>query len=599
MKKILGILSLLSSGLSQVGLADKLAITEATLIPMEGPESQQGTILIEDGRIKAIKDLSYKVDGSYRKISAQGKFVIPGLFDSHIHFFQSGGLYTRPDGVDFRFKVSYKNQEFPQTFAGVDTTFRRYLASGVTSVVDMGGPMENFKVRDAARKSNTAPQVYVAGPLLSTISRDAMDVGDKPIVKVSNKTEADAWVEKLAAQKPDFIKIWYIIPNGGSWKDNADLVQGIVQKSHTLGFRVAVHATELETARAAVQFGADVLVHSVEDKVVDASFVELLKKKAVAYIPTLSVGEGYDKTFSQQISFSPLDYETADPFKMGTLFDLPQLPYDAIPARVRKTMTERLPLELPKIAMQNLKILVDAGVPIVTGTDAGNIGTFHGSAIFREMELMTLAGIEPHAVLRMSSLAAAQMLKVDNDLGSIRVGKLADLLILDRDPRKDIRNIQYLHTVIKSGRPFLRSELIPKTPVAVVQSQLNAYHTGNIEAFASHFGPDVKFGKYGGPLKTGLDGIREGWGSLFARSEWIRLRIGQRIVRENYVFDVECGFVQPKDKQTEATSGAALYKVENGLIKEMIFMPAGKDVPYPSELKQAGTFNLEEICSKG
>lgn len=101
-------------------------------------------------------------------------------------------------------------------------------------------------------------------------------------------------------------------------------------------------------------------------------------------------------------------------------------------------------------------------------------------------------------------------------------------------------------------------------------------------------------------MNSGHAGIREIWGKLFEKSEWIRLRIGKRVVKGPYVFDVECGFAKTKgaDGVIKSVKGAALYKVENGLIQEMLFMPAGDDVAYPKEIGEAGTYNLAELCAK-
>ena len=92
---------------------------------------------------------------------------MPGYIDAHVHFFQSGGLYTRPDAFDLREVVPYE-QEIANLQANLDDTFRRTLRSGITSVVDVGGPMANFEVRERAAKTKLAPRVFVAGPLVST-----------------------------------------------------------------------------------------------------------------------------------------------------------------------------------------------------------------------------------------------------------------------------------------------------------------------------------------------------------------------------------------------------------------------------------------------
>jgi len=100
-----------------------------------------------------------------RASTAKGKWVVPGLIDSHVHFFQSGNLYTRPDVADFNAWMPYA-KEVERNKARLPATFKVWLASGVTGVVDIGGPFWNFEMRDAAVKSPAAPRVAVAGPLI-------------------------------------------------------------------------------------------------------------------------------------------------------------------------------------------------------------------------------------------------------------------------------------------------------------------------------------------------------------------------------------------------------------------------------------------------
>src|SRR5262249_10632166 len=140
----------------------------------------------------------------------KGKFILPGYIDAHVHFFQSGDLYTRPDAADFNSIRSYKD-EVAWVKTHLNDVFARYLRSGITSVVDVGGPFWNFEVRRTANSTIKAPRVAVAGPLISSVSRDKLDLGDPPIVQINTVDEARKFVHKLLDQKPDLIKIWYIV----------------------------------------------------------------------------------------------------------------------------------------------------------------------------------------------------------------------------------------------------------------------------------------------------------------------------------------------------------------------------------------------------
>ena len=89
-----------------------------------------------------------------------------------------------------------------------------WLASGVTSVVDIGGPFWNFDMRDAARATAAAPRVAVAGPLISMVDDPKLDLGDPPIIKITSADEARALVARELARKPDYIKVWFIYRPG-------------------------------------------------------------------------------------------------------------------------------------------------------------------------------------------------------------------------------------------------------------------------------------------------------------------------------------------------------------------------------------------------
>src|SRR5437763_10325720 len=196
--------------------AEKIALTGAMLI---SPGSQieiwkpdmNSTLVIDGDRITAIGPKA--LPPNTRKIDCKGKFILPGYIDTHVHFFQSADLFTRPDVADLNNVRPYKD-EVAWIKSHLTDTFARYLRCGVTSVVDVGGPMWNFEVRKIANSDAKAPRVAVAGPLISSVSREKLDLGDPPIVKIDTPDQAREFVRKLAAQNPDLVTIWYIVDQG-------------------------------------------------------------------------------------------------------------------------------------------------------------------------------------------------------------------------------------------------------------------------------------------------------------------------------------------------------------------------------------------------
>src|SRR3954470_4904126 len=188
-------------------------IVNATAIdPGSGKVIPNAAIRIEGDHIAAIIEntADFHRDGE-KVIDAKGKFVLPGYIDTHVHFFQSGGLFTRPDAVDLNNVRPYKD-EVALIKKNLPDTFKRYLRCGITSVLDIGGPIWNFEMRKIANQTAAAPRVAAAGPLISSVSRPQLDLGDPPIVKIDTPEQGREFVRKLAPQKPDYIKIWWIVP---------------------------------------------------------------------------------------------------------------------------------------------------------------------------------------------------------------------------------------------------------------------------------------------------------------------------------------------------------------------------------------------------
>ena len=448
--------------------AEKLSLVGATVInPAEGKVLPNATIVINGDKIEAVVMGKQNAAALGKQIDCKGKFILPGYIDTHIHFFQSADLFTRPDGADLNSVRPYKD-EVAWIKSHLNDVFARYIRCGITSVVDVGGPMWNFEVRKTANSTAKAPRVAVAGPLISSVSREKLDLGDPPIVKIDNPDQAREFVRKLAAQNPDLVKIWYIVDKDHPVDSFRPIVRATVEESHAHKIRVAVHATELETARAAVEEGADILVHSVVDKPVDDAFVKLLKDRHIILCPTLVVFERYGRTFSHQLNLTPEEKAWGNPEVIASL-DVTKIPQDKLPDRIKSALAkpdealDRIK-KTYDIALPNLKTLEDAGVTIAAGTDAGNIGTIHGPALFREFQLMKEAGLTPMQILQCATANAAKLFGGDTGahIGSIDKGKFADLVILKSNPVNDIAHAPDIDSVMKNGVLYPVDSLTPK-----------------------------------------------------------------------------------------------------------------------------------------
>ena len=439
--------------------AEKISLVGGTVInPRDGRIIPRAVVTIEGDRIVSVgsrQELEAPADS--RVVDCTGKFILPGYIDTHVHFFQSGGLFTRPDVVDLNSVRPYRD-EVAWIKSHLDDTLARYLRCGITSVIDVGGPLWNFEVRKRAAATGKAPRVAVAGPLISSVARPQLELeGDPPIVKIDTAEQGARFVQKLAKRSPDYIKIWYVVSPESPVEKFRPIVKAVIAESHRLTLRVAVHATELEAARAAVEEGADLLVHSVTDKPVDDAFVKLMQLRGTILTPTLVVFERYGRTFANKLNFTPEEKAWGNPEVLATL-DVTKLPSEKLPERIRTALADpdatldRI-RQTYAIALKNLKTLNDASIPIATGTDAGNIGTIHGPALFREFQLMREAGLSPMQILKCTTANGARAFggKTGAGLGAIEPGRFADLVILNSNPLSDITHASTIERVIKNG----------------------------------------------------------------------------------------------------------------------------------------------------
>lgn len=447
--------------------AEKISFVGATVInPADGKVLPNATVVINGNKIERVAIGKQDAATLGKQISCVGKFILPGYIDAHVHFFQSADLFTRPDVADFNSVRPYKD-EVAWIKSHLDDVFARHVRSGITSVVDVGGPMWNFEVRKKANATAKAPRAAVAGPLISSVSRDKLDLGDPPIVKIDTPDQAREFVRKLAEKKPDLVKIWYIVDKDHPVDAFRPIVRATVEESHAHKIRVAVHATELETARAAVEQGADVLVHSVTDQPVDDAFVQLLKDRHVILCPTLVVFERYGRTFSHQLNLTAEEQKWGNPEVIASL-DVTKIPQDKLPQRVKDALADpNAALDRIKktydVALPNLKKLEEAGVTIAAGTDAGNIGTIHGPALFREFQLMREAGLTPMQILQCATANGAKLFGGETGarIGNLQNGCFADLVILNSSPLDDITNASDIDTVIKNGVAYPADSILP------------------------------------------------------------------------------------------------------------------------------------------
>ncbi len=555
-------------------------ITNVTIVDVEEQRLiPHQTIGIKNGLIIAIQhDKKTIIPDNANVINGNGKYVVPGLTDAHIHFFQNGGLYARPDAIDLRNEMPY-HKEINLSHQNMDNVLRRYLQNGITNVIDVGSSVNFLKRRKSFKDKEYSPSIYMTGPLLTTyepaVYKDLKD--DKPFSLVKTVDDGIKMVQEQLPYHPDFIKIWYIASRDGmeieaSARKNLPIIKAIIEEAHKNKLKVAVHATERTTAQLAVENGCDFLVHSIEDEILKDDFVQLLKRNKTIICPTLIVQDGYVKTFGQKLDFSNDELLKSDPYQLGSLLDLKHVSDTLLVNRYKKSASSKKNVarfrKSDSIKMINLKILSDADVLIATGTDAGNIGTLHASSYLAELKAMQKSGMSTWQIIRASTINGAKILNKENEFGTVSIGKKANLVMLNENPIENIENITTIYRVINKGAIFNPAKLIEDTPSDLAQRQLNAYNLRNIDAFLEPYAEDVEVYTYPDTLRyKGKETMRKRYSKMFEVAVGLHCELKERIVQGNIVIDKER--VTFKDKVVETV---AIYHIENNKISKVYFI---------------------------
>ncbi|HEY3216888.1 MAG TPA: amidohydrolase family protein [Candidatus Eisenbacteria bacterium] len=438
------------------------AIVGGALIDGTGRAAvRNAVVILRDGKIEALGPPSrVRVPAGVDTLDARGCWVLPGLVDSHVHFSQTGWADGRPDGLDLRPIHPYEEterrlREHPEVFQ------RAWLASGVTAVFDVGGYPWTVAMAHAAESNWEAPHIAAAGPLLSTVDHWLNLPAERQFIHLHDSTSAVEGVRYLKALGVAAVKVWFIVRPGSDFQAMERAVHVAGEEARRAGLPLIVHATGLREAKAALKAGAKLLVHSVDDHLVDAEFLTLAKRNGTLYCPTLTVRDG-----GRRMADAVLDGNAPtldDP--NGAVDSLTRALVAATSAEARRAgatarryRATRMD-SLRAMMAANLRAVRRAGIPIALGTDAGNPLTLHGSAVYAEMEAMERAGLTPAEVIVASTRNAARAMGRGADLGTLEVGKAADLLIVGADPTRAVANLRALRWVVRGGVVRSRDEM--------------------------------------------------------------------------------------------------------------------------------------------
>lgn len=389
-----------------------------------------------------------------------GKYLTPGLIDAHVHFSQTGWLDGRPDGLDIRARYPYE-EVVADLRSNPGRFFESYLCAGVTGVFDVGGFRWTIEMARAASKDAAAPHVRVAGPLISHAGLNILSTPNdgSQFIMLTSADAGRAGVRELAGLGADAVKVWYLSPPDSIWEEIEARFRAVAEEASAVGLPLIVHATELRAAKVAVDAGASMLVHSVEDEPVDEEFLALMKEHGTIYAPTLVVARNWGRAVTAAVMGDTVP-RWDDP--LGCVDEETEERLRAAPELQELASDEGVTLDMFAAARDqsarrqaimdaNLRRVHEAGIPIVLATDAGNPLTLHGASVHTELEAMEAAGIPPEDLVVIATRNGAHAMR-RSDLGTLAAGQVADILVLSKDPRESAAAFQALESVIHLGQ---------------------------------------------------------------------------------------------------------------------------------------------------
>jgi imidazolonepropionase-like amidohydrolase len=397
------------------------AFVGARVLDATGAALVNATVLVRDGKVTAIGPAaSVTPPRGSRTTNLAGKVIVPGWISAHAHVSDVDGLRPR----------AYTEANTVRQLG----VFARY---GITTVWSLGGEQAPAF---AARESQGTPalaraRIFVSGDVIGGATPDA----------------AREAVTRVAALRPDIIKIRVDDNLGAGTKMAPEVYRAVIDEAHRRGLRVAAHIFYLDDAKDLLRAGVDMIAHSVRDRDIDDEFISLMRTRDVPYCPTLTR------------ELATFVYESTPTFFADPFFTreadkdvMAQLLQPARQEAMRKsTSAQRYKAGLD-VAKRNLKRASDAGLLVVMGTDSGAFPErFEGYFEHLEMEMMVEAGLTPAAVLKSATIDAARAMKVEA-IGTLAVGRWADFVVLDRNPLDDIRHTRSISSVWIAGNSVKR-----------------------------------------------------------------------------------------------------------------------------------------------
>jgi imidazolonepropionase-like amidohydrolase len=425
--------------------ANVTALINGNLIDGTGKQVQSGTtIIITDNKITEIGTSSeIAVPTNAKVIDVNGKWIMPGLIDSHTHIFQPFphvGPYAKLDHND--------------------DALIQYLAAGVTTVADlMGDEQAAFKAKKLVNSGEIlGPNILVAASFTSKEGHGTEYGSPHPRAFSDTNKITEALTQLALSEKPyDLIKIVSQMDIGTPYLNGQK--QAIIKGAKALSLPTIVHAEILADHTAQMlSYGPTATTHLPVDGLLNSSTIKAYKSNNVFSIPTAHVLSFYARYQREGLKnpFNTKFYQRIVRKEVLSEYEPAQfLSQKDVLASSRMTAMENM--------QKNIKLLVKHGIKFGVGSDSPVPGAFYGTGLHDEMATMVEFGVTAHDVLIAATLNNAKILGIDKNRGSIEPGKIADVLILEKNPLEDIHNTRNIYLIIKEGKLYQPKDLINRT----------------------------------------------------------------------------------------------------------------------------------------
>ena len=410
--------------------AQLTAFTNANVVDPETKQIAARTILVRDGRIAELRE-GVPAGFNGTTVDLAGRWVMPGLVDMHTHSFGNAG----PANV--------------RQFLGSDATARAALRVGVIGLLDLFSPEDYILgMRDRQRAGTLgggpAAQIFAAGPCFTATKGHCSEYG-VPTRIVNSPADAVREIDALALKKPDVIKLVYDNRTYGTRSlptVDRPTLEAVVANAKRHGLKTIVHVGTWGDVRDAVNAGAAAVTHTPGPDPLPDDLPALMVRRGTVHIPTLAVQTDFLRILNDRTMLQ-------DSMLVAVTSDSLCAAYGAV-TDTATALRGWLAFQRSNMTSNGVAVrrLAEAGVTMITGTDAGNLGVFQGWSVHRELQLLVDAGLSPWDALRAGTTNAAAFL---GQPWGVQVGDEATFLVLDASPVQEIRNTRRIHAVVQRG----------------------------------------------------------------------------------------------------------------------------------------------------